>query len=83
MRVPATPLECLTTNRISFERPNILKHLGSWACKYICMQLRYECKGACVGKVVDYRDKFLAEVHDRLGVEEETCIILGRAYFAD
>lgn len=29
------------------------------------MQLLYECKGAYVGKVVDYRDKFLAKVRDR------------------
>lgn len=45
------------------------------------MQLRYECKGAYVGKVVG--DKFLAEVRDRLGGEEGAYLILGRAYFAN
>lgn len=34
------------------------------------MQLLCECKGAYVGKVVDYRDKFLAEVRDRLSRKE-------------
>lgn len=68
----ATRLECLTMNLINFGRLDIfIQNISGVVRKYICM--RYECKRAYAsGKwSTDYRDRFLVQVRDRLGVEEK------------